>query len=130
TLRIVPSAQAGPSVATIKDTTNSLGTHDTLRYGPRSLASEINTVNPLQHRLENWEETQDMMKLTLQRNLYGLHAPIRQLMERKIVATGSMLPGLSNSNIHMDILMGRDETLDVTDLFGGASSEYPYFSIC
>lgn len=26
------------------------------------------------------------MKLTLQRNLYGIHAPVRLLMERKIVS--------------------------------------------
>lgn len=25
----------------------------------------------------------------------------------------------SQSNIHLDILMGRDETLDVADIFGG-----------
>ena len=32
-----------------------------------------------------WEATQDNMKLTLDRNLYGLHMPMRRLMERKIV---------------------------------------------
>lgn len=34
-----------------------------------------------------WEETQDNLKLTLQRNLYGMHAPVRLLMERKIVSS-------------------------------------------
>jgi hypothetical protein len=33
-----------------------------------------------------WEETQDNMKLIMQRNIFGIHAPVRQLMERKIVA--------------------------------------------
>lgn len=33
-----------------------------------------------------WEEVQDQLKLTLQRNMYGLHMPVRQMMERKIVA--------------------------------------------
>ena len=32
-----------------------------------------------------WEETQDNLKLNLQRNLYGMHLPVRQLMERKVV---------------------------------------------
>jgi proteasome maturation protein len=33
-----------------------------------------------------WHETQDNLKLTLQRNIYGMHAPVRLLMERKIVS--------------------------------------------
>lgn len=32
-----------------------------------------------------WEETQDNFKLNMQRNVYGLHMPVRQLMERNIV---------------------------------------------
>lgn len=71
------------------------------------------------------------------RNLYGVHAPARLLMERKIVAAVSSrghgvisadgsacvqnphMPGMGRSNIHLDILMGRDETLDPADLFLG-----------
>jgi proteasome maturation protein len=50
-LRLVP---ANPSPkASISDTANSLGLHDTLKYGPRSLADEIKSVNTLQARLEN-----------------------------------------------------------------------------
>ena len=29
------------------------------------------------------------------------------------------MPALPRSNIHLDILMGRDETVDVTDVFNG-----------
>ena len=29
------------------------------------------------------------------------------------------MPALPRSNIHLDILMGRDETLDVSDIFQG-----------
>jgi len=36
-----------------------------------------------------WEETQDNLKLNLERNVFGMHAPMRQLMERKIVASVS-----------------------------------------
>jgi hypothetical protein len=31
------------------------------------------------------------------------------------------MPNISRSNIHLDILMGRDETLDVSDFFGSES---------
>lgn len=32
------------------------------------------------------------------------------------------MPALPRSNIHLDILMGRDEILDVSDVFGGTWS--------
>ncbi|KAF8480878.1 proteasome maturation factor UMP1 [Russula ochroleuca] len=113
-LRIVPAK--APVKASISDTANSLGLHDTLKYGPRSLADEIKS-NPLQARLENWDDTQRTFKLTTHRNIYGLHAPMRQLMERKIVSFNPHMPAMPQSNIHLDILEGRDETLDVTDFF-------------
>ncbi|KAH9994390.1 proteasome maturation factor UMP1 [Russula vinacea] len=114
-LRIVPAN--APVKASISDTANSLGLHDTLKYGPRSLANEIKSTNPLQARLENWDDTQRSFKLTTHRNIYGLHAPMRQLMERKIVSFNPHMPAMPQSNIHLDILEGRDEILDVTDFF-------------
>ena len=74
-----------------------------MQYGPRTLATEINRGDGFQQRLENvrrhyhlytspqltrvhqWAETQDNLKLNMQRNVYGMHAPMRLLMERKIV---------------------------------------------
>ncbi|KDQ54930.1 hypothetical protein JAAARDRAFT_134675, partial [Jaapia argillacea MUCL 33604] len=116
--RIVPAANSGKT-ATIKDTANSFGLHDTLQYGPRSLATEIKAPSVVKNRLENWEETQDNVKLTMKRNVDGMHAPLRLLMERKIVAANPQIPALSQSNLALDILMGRDEELDVGDFFGG-----------
>ncbi|KAI0271607.1 proteasome maturation factor UMP1 [Gloeopeniophorella convolvens] len=114
-LRLVPAA--APVKASINDTANSLGLHDTLKYGPRSLADDIKATNSLQNRLENWDETQSMLKLTMHRNIYGLHAPMRQLMERKLVSYNPHMPAMAQSNIHLDILEGRDEILDVPDFF-------------
>lgn len=34
------------------------------------------------------------------------------------------MPNISRSNVHLDILMGRDETLDVSDFFGSESLSY------
>ncbi|KAF8060965.1 proteasome maturation factor UMP1-domain-containing protein [Lyophyllum atratum] len=116
--RIVPAS--GTKSASIQDTANSLGLHDTLRHGPRSLAAEVRTEGGLKGRLENWEATQDNAKLTLQRNIYGMHAPMRRLMERKIVSQSSpFMSTMSPSNLHMDILMGRDEIIEPADIFLG-----------
>jgi len=104
--RIVPAN--APKSASVTETSNSLGLHDTLRYGPRTIATEVKTEGGLKERLQNvrnsfliqldpcrlgsqWEETQDNMKLTMMRNTQGLHAPIRMLMERRIVSAVSGL---------------------------------------
>lgn len=39
------------------------------------------------------------MKLTLQRNLYGMHAPVRLLMERKIVSRVRPISRLSRARL-------------------------------
>ncbi|KAJ7618361.1 hypothetical protein B0H17DRAFT_1114560, partial [Mycena rosella] len=88
-----------PKSASVKDTANSLGLHDTLQYGPR---------RRLKERLEN-------------RNLHGMHAPMRLLMERKIPAHARN----GQSNLHLDILMGRDETIEPVDIFGGMETTPP-----
>jgi len=115
-LRIVPASVS--KSASVKDTANSLGLHDTLQYGPRSLAAEVKSEGSLKDRLENWEATQDNLKLTLERNLFGMHAPMRRLMERKIVANAPMYSG-PQANLHLDILMGRDEVIEPSDVFLG-----------
>ena len=75
--------------------------------------------------------------------MFGMGAPMRLMMERKIVSTVSKanpnswhswlifcplenlhMPALPRSNIHLDILMGRDEMLDVHDVFLGAQLIY------
>ncbi|KZT68763.1 proteasome maturation factor UMP1 [Daedalea quercina L-15889] len=111
--RIVPAAAS--KSASIRDTTNSLGLHDSLQYGPRSLAAENKARGGLRERLENWDATQDNLKLTMQRNAFGLHMPMRTLMERKIVSRNPHMPALPQTNPHLDVLMGRDETLDCAD---------------
>ena len=95
-----------------------------------------------------WEETQDNLKLTMMRNLHGLHAPMRTLMERKMVTMVSGLsfalgvlwcsfkpwknphmPAFPQSNIHLDILMGRDEVVEPGDVFGGACLGFWSYSL-
>jgi len=58
----------------------------------------------------------------MHRNVFGMHSPMRQLMERRIVSTNPHMPTIPHSNIHLDILMGRDEMLDVSDFFGTLES--------
>jgi len=87
------------------------------------MVNEFKSHSAIKDRIENWEETQDNMKLTLMRSLYGVSLPLQIMMERKIVAKNAHMPALPQSNIHLDILMGRDESLNVSDFFGGMESK-------
>lgn len=61
------------------------GTGQYLRASTRSeLLADASTVYP------QWEETQDNLKLNMHRDIYGLHAPMRLMMERKIVTDVSL----------------------------------------
>ncbi|CCU97505.1 unnamed protein product [Malassezia sympodialis ATCC 42132] len=116
-LAIVPPAQA----AHVHTQTSTLhpehGVHDAMRHGLRSLHDETaaGASHPLQHRLESWDETQRQWKLTMQRNTFGLGMPMRTMMERKIVSHTPHMPARRVANVHLDILDGRDETLDPID---------------
>ncbi|RHZ63312.1 hypothetical protein Glove_330g22 [Diversispora epigaea] len=116
-LRIVPSSRPDPSSVTksLAATSNSFGVQDTFRYGPKTLHSEFSPSHPLESILNKWEETQTNLKFTMQKRLYGVHAPIRHLMERSIVSKMQRLPALPSSNLGLEILMGKDETIDFED---------------
>ncbi|EJF55744.1 hypothetical protein BD309DRAFT_878333 [Dichomitus squalens] len=102
-LRIVPGRETKP--ATVQDTSNSFGLRDTFNYGPRCLAAEVTKTSTLQ----------------MQRQLFGLHMSMRILMERKIVSQNPHMPILPQFNLHLDILMGRDEVLHCADFMGSAA---------
>lgn len=61
--------------------------------------------------------------MNMARNMYGMHAPIKMAMERSLViqARGpSMLP--QRSNLGLDILAGKDESIDFEDFLNGMPS--------
>ncbi|KAG0175616.1 hypothetical protein DFQ30_003366 [Apophysomyces sp. BC1015] len=115
-LRIAPSAHPEENVRSTFDTTHAeLGGHDALRYGTRSIKSEVLPGHPLENRLGQWEESRWELKLNMARQAYGMHAPIKMMMERNLVSQRQRLPVLPSSNVHLDILMGKDETIDYED---------------
>ncbi|CAG8601700.1 3831_t:CDS:2 [Ambispora gerdemannii] len=116
-LRVVPSSHPGEgsSSKSIASTANSFGVHDTFRLGTRSIANELLPSHPLERRLDQWNQTQINLKLTMERRIYGIHAPIRHLMERNIVSKVQRAPILPSSNLALDILMGKDETIEFDD---------------
>jgi len=48
----------------------------------------------------------------------GIHAPLRLVVERKVVSRGGHLPFLPRSNASLDVLTGRDEMIGFDDFLG------------
>lgn len=88
-----------------------------MRFGMRQIASEVTAKHPLENRLAEWDNTQLELKMSMARNMYGMHAPIKMAMERSLVTKArgvSMLPQKSRS-LGEEILLGKDEFIDFED---------------
>jgi len=71
--------------------------------------------------------------MTLERNMFGLHAPVRQMMERQLVqqANGNNLDigGFRNcTNLGLDILRGVDEEIGPRDVLIGTKYSLSHIS--
>ncbi|CEG73285.1 hypothetical protein RMATCC62417_08696 [Rhizopus microsporus] len=120
-LRIAPDTYHATTKSTLNTTHAEYGGHDAFRFGIRSIKNEVMPKHPLEHRLNNWEETQWELKLNLARQAYGMHAPIKLMMERNIVEKRQRAPVMPSSNLHLDILLGKDETIDYEDFLNDPS---------
>ncbi|GAA6009121.1 hypothetical protein JCM11491_005757 [Sporobolomyces phaffii] len=116
-------ALASSTSISLSSTANAHGLHDSIRHGGvRSIASEVAPQHPLQSRLSNWEQTRENLHMTLERNMFGLHAPVRQMMERQLVAQSPTPIHVGSggftrpSNLGLDILMNRDDELSPGDV--------------
>ncbi|WVF68983.1 hypothetical protein IAT40_003757 [Kwoniella sp. CBS 6097] len=135
-LRLVPTNAQTSTEAHIVSTQATAhpvsGTHDTFRHGLKSAAQGVSAsnTNALQARLEKWTQTQQQLQQNLQRNTFGLAVPLRQAMEVKLVSenlhnpllessTAIGVPLGGSSNLAMEILTGRDESLEAGDFMGG-----------
>ncbi|KAG2229304.1 hypothetical protein INT48_005341 [Thamnidium elegans] len=101
-LRLAPESHPENVMSTLNTTHPELGGHDALRYGTRSIKTE-------------WSETQWELKLNLARQAYGMHAPIKMMMEKSIVEKRQHMPIIPSSNLHLDILMVANSIFVILD---------------
>lgn len=83
---------------------------------------KITTGAMLDHPLKASEEAHLTKELEfdmqmLRRN-EGLAAPMRIMMELNAYKQVGRLPFLPSSRVHMDVITGRDETIDFSDFLG------------
>ncbi|KAI8907722.1 hypothetical protein PhCBS80983_g02874 [Powellomyces hirtus] len=122
-LRLVPSTQ--PSRANIAEVGRGTeyGVHDTLRQGLKSVSSELMPRHPVENIESQWKQTQEQLRMKMHRQTFGIHAPLRLQMEKALVNQVRRIPVLPTRNLGLEILEGRDQTIDYEDFLGD-----PYMS--
>lgn len=56
------------------------------------------------------------LRMNMMRNVQGIHAPLRLAMELRSFRNVGRLPFLPSSNLSADVLKGRDDYIDFTDI--------------
>ncbi|KAI8855272.1 proteasome maturation factor UMP1-domain-containing protein [Chytridium lagenaria] len=119
-LRIRPKAGFAERAETSLGGDSFYGVHDSLRDGLKTVRGDVIPGHPLESSLNKWNETQDELHLNLAQRLHGAHMPIRIQMERFLLSQPKRIPVLKTSNLALDILAGRDESIEFEDFLGDA----------
>ncbi|ETN62545.1 proteasome maturation protein [Anopheles darlingi] len=82
-----------------------------------SCVAQIQTVHPLKHSEENYNQHRHNLNMQMLRQREGLAAPLKLTMELKAVSKVGHLPFLPSTNIARDVLTGRDEMIEFSDIF-------------
>lgn len=59
------------------------------------------------------------MNYSLLRSIQGIHAPLKLMMEKNFASKVGRLPFLSSSNLMLEVLEGKDESIGFEDIFNG-----------
>lgn len=102
------------------------GPIDHLRFGFRSLESEMSAPHAVAAFQKNKGEAEWACKMDMVRRSYGSHLAMRLASERAMFSRPRRLPGLQSSNISLDTVMGTDSTIDFADFLNG--EQYNAFS--
>merc|ERR1712117_306434 len=90
-----------------------------LEDGLNKKSESLTTGHPLELSERHFAMNRDMADMKQLRMVQGLHAPLKIQMEKMAVSQVGHLPCISQrSNLHADVLSGRDETIAFEDLYG------------
>ncbi|EDS43561.1 proteasome maturation protein [Culex quinquefasciatus] len=85
-------------------------------------AAQLRFGHPLKQSELNYDQHRQNLNLQMLRNREGLAAPLKLTMELKSVSKVGHLPFLPSTNVARDVLTGRDELIDYTDIFNLAEN--------
>ncbi|XP_055343231.1 proteasome maturation protein-like [Paramacrobiotus metropolitanus] len=99
-----------------QESVNPHGLRDVLQSGLSSVARKAADVYPLEMSELYHDTKEDRMNYAMLRSTQGIHAPLRLQMEKFLVKQPSRNSVMPSSNLHLDVLNGKDETIDFEGL--------------
>ncbi|KAI8592147.1 proteasome maturation factor UMP1-domain-containing protein [Geranomyces variabilis] len=117
-LRLIPATQPSRATVAVVGRDTEYGVHDSMREGIRSVASEVIARHPVENIESQWKQTQEQLRMTMHRQTFGLHAPLRLQMEKALVNQVRRVPVGPVRNFGLDILENRDASIDYEDFLG------------
>jgi len=105
------------STKVLKLPTGPYGVPDVMLNGFQAgrASATMQLSHPLESSEEQWHDHKFKMDCAMLKNTQGLHAPLKLHMERHIASQMTRLPGMHSSNILLDTLTGRDESIGFED---------------
>mmetsp|Transcript_31660 Transcript_31660/g.72463 ORF Transcript_31660/g.72463 Transcript_31660/m.72463 type:complete len:149 (+) Transcript_31660:45-491(+) len=83
------------------------------------------SAHPVEDIQKNWLRNQIETEHYALGHMYGKHLPMQIRMEVDILSQVQRLPGLPNSNLGIETILGRDDKIDFEDYLGDPRmSEY------
>ena len=76
------------------------------------------SAHPVEDIQRNWLRNSIETKHFMLGQMYGKHLPMQLRMESQILSQAQRLPGLPNSNLGLETILGRDETIEFEDYLG------------
>ena len=89
-----------------------------MRAGLSTVAETQHGKHPVEEFQQKREAVEFKGKLDFVRKVYGVGAAMGLKAEAQIVGQPTRLPGLEESNLGHDIIMGKDERIDFVDVLG------------
>ncbi|KAI9179414.1 hypothetical protein H9P43_004734 [Blastocladiella emersonii ATCC 22665] len=117
-LRLAPSTADAKATHTLANAHAEYGIHDTFRHGMHAVKHEVSPHHPLEPVLHQADDLYFKRNITMHRTVYGLHAPLRLQMERSLVSLKPSQLLFASRNLALEVLTGKDETIDVEDVLG------------
>merc|ERR1719318_799326 len=91
------------------------GVQDRLVAGTSQARDELSSAHPLEYSEKNFHKNEEQREFSMLRNTQGIYAPLRLQMERNVAKQMQRLPCLPSSNLTLDILTGRADTIEYED---------------
>jgi len=84
--------------------------------GFSSIKQKMVGKHPLEALERTHKQRMDNNSYSLLKSMQGIHAPLRLMVERRAAQQIGRLPFLSSSNVMLEVLDGRDETIGFEDV--------------